>query len=216
MGGRRSSGALRKASQTRQGKSDAAYKLFFERVHGFNPAKLVTETVALPNAPDWPTSLQLSHLCHRRACCRVDNIALETSWRNSKRNYCGIFGFCDCSIGKDPADTRLHPACKRVYSKSPETTSASPTVQVLRGLHVEQLGGPIGLQTNVCLTREEVADVLNRTGFPFKYSFVDYMQRDAAASVRAAKRAARSVANVPVIEEDVEEPDEVEEVFYEW
>jgi len=44
----------------------------------------------------WPTNLQISHLCHRRSCCRVDHLVAEEQWRNLKRNYCGLNGNCDC------------------------------------------------------------------------------------------------------------------------
>lgn len=44
----------------------------------------------------WPSSLQISHLCHRRQCCRIDHLIAEEQWRNQKRNYCGAGGACDC------------------------------------------------------------------------------------------------------------------------
>ena len=44
----------------------------------------------------WPCSVQISHLCHRRSCARVDHLVAEERWRNSKRTYCGINGVCDC------------------------------------------------------------------------------------------------------------------------
>lgn len=51
---------------------------------------------ATRNEFGWPTNLQISHLCHRRSCCRVDHLVAEEQWRNLKRNYCGQDGKCDC------------------------------------------------------------------------------------------------------------------------
>jgi len=51
---------------------------------------------AIRNQFGWPMNLQISHLCHRRSCCRVDHSVAEEQWRNLKRNYCGECGECDC------------------------------------------------------------------------------------------------------------------------
>lgn len=51
---------------------------------------------ATRNEFGWPMDLQISHGCHRRACCRIDHIWAEEQWRNLKRNYCGAIGKCDC------------------------------------------------------------------------------------------------------------------------
>jgi hypothetical protein len=48
------------------------------------------------NEYGWPLELQVSHLCHRRSCCRVDHLVAEEQWRNIKRNFCGLHGECDC------------------------------------------------------------------------------------------------------------------------
>ena len=48
------------------------------------------------NEYGWPCALQISHLCHRRSCARIDHLIAEEKWRNLKRNYCGISGECDC------------------------------------------------------------------------------------------------------------------------
>lgn len=50
----------------------------------------------LRNRLGWPSGLQISHLCHRRGCGRIDHLIAEPQWRNLKRNYCGINGTCDC------------------------------------------------------------------------------------------------------------------------
>eukprot|EP00878_Enallax_costatus_P000893 GHUV01001020.1.p1 GENE.GHUV01001020.1~~GHUV01001020.1.p1 ORF type:complete len:327 (+),score=92.26 GHUV01001020.1:641-1621(+) len=51
---------------------------------------------AIRNEHGWPMNLQISHLCHRRSCCRVDHLVCEEQWRNIKRNFCGAGGECDC------------------------------------------------------------------------------------------------------------------------
>eukprot|EP00877_Chromochloris_zofingiensis_P008714 jgi/Chrzof1/4096/Cz13g20070.t1 len=51
---------------------------------------------AIRNEFGWPMNLQISHLCHRRSCCRIDHLVAEEQWRNLKRNYCGFNGQCDC------------------------------------------------------------------------------------------------------------------------
>lgn len=56
--------------------------------------KAKEETVR--NEYGWPMNPQISHLCHRRSCCRIDHLVAEEQWRNLKRNYCGYHGSCDC------------------------------------------------------------------------------------------------------------------------
>ena len=51
---------------------------------------------AIRNEWGWPCDLQVSHLCHRRSCCRLDHLIVEEQWRNVKRNFCGSSGACDC------------------------------------------------------------------------------------------------------------------------
>jgi len=53
------------------------------------------------NALGWPITLQISHLCHNRKCCRIDHLVVEQQWRNAKRNYCGDLGTCNCG-GQPP------------------------------------------------------------------------------------------------------------------
>lgn len=50
----------------------------------------------LRNEFGWPSTPQISHLCHRRGCCRPDHLIAEEQWRNIKRTYCGHDGACDC------------------------------------------------------------------------------------------------------------------------
>lgn len=46
----------------------------------------------------WPTSSQVSHLCHRKECVNPLHLHYEPQWKNLKRNYCGENGNCDCGV----------------------------------------------------------------------------------------------------------------------
>jgi len=46
----------------------------------------------------WPTSVQVSHLCHRKECINPNHLVYEPQWKNLKRNYCGERGECDCGV----------------------------------------------------------------------------------------------------------------------
>lgn len=59
--------------------------------------KWCPEASVLRNQYGWPISPQISHLCHRRSCCRPDHLIAEEQWRNQKRNYCGHDGECNCA-----------------------------------------------------------------------------------------------------------------------
>lgn len=59
-------------------------------------ARWIPEKLDVRNEFGWPCSAQISHLCHRRSCARVDHLVVEEQWRNLKRNYCGVNGVCDC------------------------------------------------------------------------------------------------------------------------
>lgn len=56
----------------------------------------------------WPTGTELSHLCHDSNCCNPQHVVIEAKWINSKRNYCGSSGVCDCG---------MKPACVATYQK---------------------------------------------------------------------------------------------------
>jgi hypothetical protein len=52
-----------------------------------------------PNNPHgWPTTTQVSHLCHRKQCINPNHMVYEPQWKNLKRNYCGDTGKCDCGV----------------------------------------------------------------------------------------------------------------------
>lgn len=57
---------------------------------------------SLPVFPEsshgWPSSTQVSHLCHRKKCVNPNHIVYEPQWKNLKRNYCGENGTCDCGL----------------------------------------------------------------------------------------------------------------------
>jgi len=65
----------------------------FEFFARWRPSKANTDA---RNEYGWPSSLQISHLCHRRGCCRPDHLIAEEQWRNQKRNFCGFGGQCNC------------------------------------------------------------------------------------------------------------------------
>lgn len=57
---------------------------------------LPSQEVEAGNVHGWPSIVQISHLCHRSGCCRMDHLLAEEQWKNLKRNYCGHDGQCDC------------------------------------------------------------------------------------------------------------------------
>lgn len=67
---------------------------------------------AVRNEYGWPCTIQISHKCHRRSCCRIDHLLGEEQWRNLKRNYCGLDGECDCG---NPIQ------CLRLYQMQDQT-----------------------------------------------------------------------------------------------
>ena len=60
------------------------------------------------DANGWPVSSQISHLCHRANCTRIDHLQIETQAQNLRRNYCGILGLGVCDCG-------MQPPCLRMY-----------------------------------------------------------------------------------------------------
>lgn len=84
----------------------------------------------LRNEFGWPCTLQISHLCHRRKCCRIDHLIAEEQWRNLKRNYCGFGGECDC--GNEIACLRRYYPTD--YAEAPEyCTTKEEVEQALAG-----------------------------------------------------------------------------------
>lgn len=83
------------------------------------------DNFGLRNEFGWPCTLQISHKCHRRKCCRIDHLIAEEQWRNLKRNYCGFGGECDC--GSDiPCVRRYQPTN---FAEMPEFCTTQDEVQ---------------------------------------------------------------------------------------
>ena len=145
-----------------------AYQKSWFCAHGFLPK----QKVDLKDDRGRELVAQLSHLCHRRWCCRVDHLVFEYRWRNVDRNSClGPINetVCGCLLQYQQfgTDTIHGPCCIRGFS----TSSAAP---------------PSDLP--LCDSNEAVKKVLTDTGFPYPYSFVaDYATRD----YKAAKRKER-------------------------
>jgi len=59
-------------------------------------ARWIPVQIESRNEFGWPSDIQISHLCHRRSCARIDHLIAEERWRNEKRSYCGSSGECDC------------------------------------------------------------------------------------------------------------------------
>jgi len=67
------------------------------------------ETTQTTDVDGWPISPQFSHLCHLAMCCNPAHIALEPQWMNSRRNYCGKHGRCDCGM-QPPCLAKFYPS----------------------------------------------------------------------------------------------------------
>lgn len=80
---------------TQQGATLKGYQRAFTFFARWCP-KFEPSGVVKRNEFGWPATVQISHLCHRRSCCRIDHLIAEEQWRNVKRNYCGFYDECDC------------------------------------------------------------------------------------------------------------------------
>jgi hypothetical protein len=80
-------------STVQQGSTFKGHQRSFQYFAGWYP-KASKEDIR--NMFGWPSSLEISHLCHRRCCSRIDHLVVEEKWCNQKRNYCGFNGECDC------------------------------------------------------------------------------------------------------------------------
>lgn len=162
------------------GANEKGYQLSFFAKHKFMLTQPdPDDTAALVVAGD--ETLQLSHRCHRRWCCRLDHIDVEWRWRNLARNFClgplevdlpglGKTKTCGCSLqyhfsGK-PELAGL--PCLRAWSPSP------PEVPVDIGELVVSTG--------------EIKTLLIQTGFPYKFRFVVWDNRKAASLQREQRQ----------------------------
>jgi len=159
------------------------YQKTFFRAHGFLPKPLIGEVPRDDSGRDM--SPQLSHLCHRRWCCRIDHVTYEYKWRNFVRNGClgptvlNSKASCGCSLQYDIFGLEKHgPSCLRAF------TPSAPTY-------------PGGLP--LCDSAEEVTEVLQATGFPYNFAFVDYLKRELGQAKRQDRK--RSKSALPPISE---------------
>ena len=79
-------------STVQQGATFKGHQRSFQFFAGWYPKK-GSDT---RNIYGWPADMEISHLCHRRCCARIDHLIAEEKWRNQKRNYCGFDGECNC------------------------------------------------------------------------------------------------------------------------
>jgi len=91
----------------------------------FNDAKLKDLGKKGTNQFGWPTTLEVSHLCHVSMCCNPAHLVVEEAWKNKKRNYCGLEGTCDCGVT---------PQCLLRYRSSSSPFSLRVCTYSTRGL----------------------------------------------------------------------------------
>jgi Zinc-binding loop region of homing endonuclease len=121
------------------------------------------KTKVLRDANGWPTDSQVSHRCHRSACCRPDHLQIELRPVNDRRTYCGIMkkgvAVCDCG---------MVPECVRMY-------------------HPADWNDP---DLTFCSSRGEVASALKglKEVFPFKLLERNDVRADALHADNARKR----------------------------
>lgn len=58
------------------------------------------------NEDNWPTTIEMTHLCHQSSCMNPEHLIYEPRWKNWKRLYC--FG-CDCNV-EPPCLGKFRPA----------------------------------------------------------------------------------------------------------
>ena len=195
------------------GAGQKAYQLMGTVVYGFTPTGQSPDGITLPdgwstemseanraaetnrklrlfNALDWDSTLEASHLCHIHQCMNPLHIVYEPSWRNKKRNYCGIKGQCDCG---------QVPQCLRTYTPSVQPWLNFQEQNVDRDVLEQLLFQPLRArdlkfsleQADWLQQREQKADKRN-------LRIANKKQRDAAAKNQAyqsAKKAARRLSN---------------------
>lgn len=157
------------------GASEKGYQLAFFALHGFVPKQQQDKKPDPATGKD--TSWQLSHLCHKRWCCRLDHLVVEQAWRNRMRNYClgpirkfrlpdgRTIETCGCSLQFHVMGQpeMAGPPCVAAYTVSPD----SP---------------PDNL--DICRTFAEAGHVLKETNWPLKVMWVAYTSRDAISEIR--------------------------------
>jgi len=90
------------------GKKGKGHQRAFSYAAGWRPVGVKKGDTMLKDSAGNPLTLEISHLCHRSECCRVDHMISEEKFQNQKRNYCRVDG-TPCTHS---------PKCLRPYSNS--------------------------------------------------------------------------------------------------
>ncbi len=116
----------------------------------------------------WPTDSQISHLCHRRQCCRPDHLQLELRVCNVRRNYCGILS--KIGDGEGGCDCGMVPPCVRLYRPEGDLS-----------------------EFEYCTTAQQVARALGglKESFPYRLLDRDSVRKAALKADNAKKRSDR-------------------------
>lgn len=164
-------------SQKGKGATIKGYQRSFFAAFGFLPKQYKPDEA--PRSDDGrDCSPQLSHLCHRRWCCRPDHISYEHKWRNFARNWCTgpmpsvrlpngrVVDTCGCSLqllfaGREDL---AGPPCIRAYEVSSDVPPSSGIV--------------------LCETFEQARDMLVSTGFAGGIGLKTYTDRDTKSKLR--------------------------------
>jgi len=140
------------------------------------PTSAGSETVR--NEFGWPATIQISHLCHRRGCCRIDHLIAEEQWRNQKRNYCGLNGVCDC--GNDIKCLRRYQDENQVEERE-FCTTIDQVIESLEGAPEYKVDLPVTLKERSDASAKRAASKAKRKRVQEKHAY--------ATARNAAKRA---------------------------
>jgi hypothetical protein len=159
------------------GANERGYQLSFFNKYGFMLAQLDLDDTSASEALIANESLQLSHRCHRRWCCRLDHLVVEMRWRNAARNFClgpvevdlpgrGKTKTCGCSLQYHYAGKPelAGPPCLRAWSPSPSEV-------------------PVDIG-EMAIKPGDVKTLLDQTVFPFNFRFVVWDARKVASQNR--------------------------------
>lgn len=171
-------------AQKSGGANERGYQLSFFNKYDFMLAQSDPDDTSVGEGLVANESLQLSHRCHRRWCCRLDHLVVEKRWRNVARNYClgpievdlpglGKTKTCGCSLQyhfcRKPE--LAGPACLRAWTPSPSEV-------------------PVDIG-EIAISPGDVKTLLEQTGFPFKYRFAVWHERKIASLNRQALKASK-------------------------
>ena len=86
------------------------------------------------NEDGWPTTLEVSHLCHWKSCIRPDHLVVEPRWKNWRRLYCSG---CDCPVSfQNRCLRKFHPSA---WWEDPRNASRLPQQQLTNIEDVRQI-----------------------------------------------------------------------------